>query len=392
VLVFLIQHGWGRNTILPIALQRAFADGVIFGGGDEPRPAMQQLAHSLRPALGEPALRLLFDSQSYVLSLPDPNTKKLSTYPFGDSLLAARDFTARSIPAFITSILETQREMGFRELVAPTVPLRTLGDEWANISLLLAQEAIEQTRDRGEDRLFVSVVLSEDSLLAWEDVNDYLDQLTTLRCHGFYVTVARNRINQVAMESEKTQHLLQAIHSLAELNGYEVIVGYAGLMGVLYRTAGASTTAAGWYNTLRSLSFDRWISSAGGGRPPVMRFTSPTLLNNIVFETDLREFARRGLVQDVIGESPLADRVAAGDWTTEDDRLQFFWACKTLDAAISGTISARIGQLYALIDRAESIYERLGDAPLQPRSGPNHLASWRAAIRAFERAVDQPAD
>jgi hypothetical protein len=273
------------------------------------------------------------------------------------------------------------------------VPLRVFGDQWAQISLLLAQESVDRAKDlHSEQDLFVSVVLSEDNLLAWEPLNDFLDELTALDCRGFYLCVARNRTSPAeSLEADKLRNLMLAIYSLSELNGYEVVVGYAGLLGSLMRTAGARATSAGWFGSLRSLTYERWTSARGGGRPALPRFTSETLMSSVVYDTDLDEFARLGLLPAIAGDSPFADKVIARaqPWTTEEDRLQYFHVCRVMDRQLEDSgLANRIGFMRAAIERAEETYRAVEGLPLQRGSGPRHLASWRNALNQFARTIE----
>jgi hypothetical protein len=389
--MFLIQHGWGGGSLIDRVVERDLADGVIFGAGDEAFGSLASVvaAHRAR----RPELIVLVDPQTYVLALPDPNIKKLGTYPYGRALLTARELTARRIPRLVAETLDVQRQASATRLLSPTVPHRAFNDQWSQIAMLLAQESVDRAKDLGiAQDLLISIVMSEDNLLAWQPLNDFLDELTTLDCRGFYLTVARNRTSGAdTLEADKLRNLMLALYSLTELNGYEVTVGYAGLLGSMLRTSGAQTTAAGWFRSLRSLSFERWTSTQGGGRRPLPRFTSPTLLNSVVYETDLGEFHRRGLLGAVVGDSPFSDKVLsrAEPWTSDEDRLQYFFSCRALDRMVEGrSLPDRISAMFEAISRAEAVYERMEGLPLQPGSGPRHLGGWRSALSQFSRAIE----
>lgn len=392
--MFLIQHGWGKGAKITGAIADGDCDGVIMGPCDEAPPSLAALATEVANA----GLEVLLDPQFYVFTLPQPNLKRLPDYPYSHPGLRPTDFSARRVSSLVSECLNYQVGLPVTALVGPSVIQNSLSDQWAQVATTLTAESIAWREDTEDDRpLFCSLILGEETLSDRENLDEFLDTLTELDCDGFYLIVSRSSgTYDLVLETTRLTNLLLSIHSLTEINEFRVIVGYADLLGLLYRAVGAETFGSGWYNTIRRFHTDRWLGT-GGGRAPRPRYTSESLLNNILVETEMRSIAERGRLDEIIGSSARDNAFRAGaprvdqvPWNQEDQHRHYLYVCKQLDDALSGTLVGRLQTLIRRIDEARTLYSDLTQnesVVFTPETGPRHLGVWMAALDAFAAEV-----
>jgi hypothetical protein len=66
------------------------------------------------------------------------------------------------------------------------------------------------------------------------------------------------------------------------INGFQVINGYSDILTPFLGAAGGQAGATGWWSNLRMFSIERFFPSVGG-RLPIVRYLSKSLLNRITF-------------------------------------------------------------------------------------------------------------
>lgn len=392
--MYLIQHGWGKGQRISGAIDDGDCHGAILGPCDESPENLATLAQEIH----DRGLEVVIDPQFYVFALPQPNLKRLDEYPYARPGLRPTDFSARGVSAMVDGCLSYQATLPVSSIVSPTVLQTSFTDRWAQIALTLAVESVEWHRaSRDERPLLCSVLIGEENLSDSESVNEYLDSLTELECSGFYLVVARSSPTyDLFLPAERLTNLLNMIHSLSELNEYDVTVGYADYLGLLYLAAGARAYGSGWYQTLRRFHADRWLGGPGG-RQPRPRYSSFRLLSNLFLETELRTIAERGRLDEVLTDSArdadlreASPRVDEATWTLEESHRQHMHVCRLIDGAVDGPLVDRLRSAERLIETARTLYTDLSDTAgiiFAPETGPRHLGAWLAAMSEFAAGI-----
>lgn len=398
--MLLAQAGYGRGQKVHTALDEDLVSGVILSPKDERPERLQECVREL--SLMHPDAWLLIDPQFYATTVAVPRDGRLPEYGYygAHAPLSRTQFSPRQIDRYISACLEFQHHSlrGLTYLISPSVLFDDFRDSWSQISLNMAEAAIDhhQTLD-GAAPLLVSVVTSELALRNATGMGEFLDALSGLEVDGFYLLVNRASSSyQPAMDPRAMENLLYCVHVLANLNDYRVVVGYSDWLGFMLHAAGAAATATGWHQSLRQFSMSRFEPAAGGRRPR-KRYPSAPLLSGPLIVPELEDISRTGMLDTVLTgtrfDATLRPSPAAGEasWTDE-------MGCLAQWAAVGQTISsitrlrrpaAKADAALALIDNATTLYNRLGrrGVNFEPQTGPDHLALWREALMAFRHTA-----
>ena len=187
--------------------------------------------------------------QFFVSVLTPANDRFLGDYPYYSPARAAKDFIgSRKIAAYAKDVIDFQAERIFTRIVSPTVLVRSFSDQWSQISLQLADASIEYHESlENKVPLLVKVLLSESALDSRDELDAFLDVLTSWDVHGYHLTIARDDPTyDQTMDPDRMAHLLYMIYVLGDRNGFEVICGYCDFIGLACRAAGANAFANGW--------------------------------------------------------------------------------------------------------------------------------------------------
>jgi len=394
--VFLIQDGHHMRPHIASAIRRGHAKGAILSPADLTPALLAETASAVHTAGGV----LAVDPQAIAIAVLDANPKKLMQHGHIDAVgVRARDLSSADITALAQRSLELQRAVGSSVLIAPTVPISSPDERWAQIAQNLAVASIADRRGkRDEVPLFVSVAARSALLSDRALVDDLLDELTRYEVDGFYVLaevdVSRD-LGAAHAAAEGTMHLVSALSQEAD---YRVWVGYAGKTGVVLRAAGAEATAGGWFHKQQWWSPSHWESSTGG-QAPVARLSLAPLLGALRWEPEVRrllDLRRRddGLVAEVLsGPGELAAALRAGSSAgaaPERPELvaQLLAVLSSLDAAIPDDVSRRALHVDELLREAGALQQRLRSLGLdldEVRGGPRLVQVWSGALTATLR-------
>ncbi|MDH5160606.1 hypothetical protein [Heyndrickxia oleronia] len=393
------QQGYGKGDKIHTGLDSDFLDGVILSPRDEKEEKMKSFIKEIND--NYPNEELYFDPQFYYSLYLDGTSKNLDGYNYFPGVLKLSDLRSfRSINQHALKCIEYQESIGLKKIVSPSILIPNFSDRQAQIALNLAEESANIAASKGLD-IMISLVFSESSLNESRNVNDFLNELTTLDSEGFYVTIDRKTSDYSQdFESDSTLlNLLTFIYSLSEINEYKVIMGYSDIIGLLYTAVGASGFSTGWHNSSRKFTVQQRILPSKGGRQPRERYTSIPLLNSVLvseLDTIAQQFKNRGLdIKNILSSSNYENVILAGpspsdSWSRGLSHLQHWSAIKNATKDIfknPDDISDRLDDLEDHINKAVSNYKLLETLPLQLErsSKGNHLETWSKALKDFRR-------
>ena len=382
-MTILAQHGWGKSD----KIERGIADGSIQGVIMSPRDESPARIASFLSTIQPNVVRLV-DPQLYAGTIWPVRDGKLPSYPHYRQHLTPTSFSPAAIRDFVQSALGWQGGLDVSAVVSPTVMVDDLRSQWAQIAMMLAQETVAQ--HDGTKPLLISLVVGEDALRQRMPVDDWLDSLTQLDVDGFYLVVRRtSETYRQHYEPEVLASLLRVCYSLAELNQYQLYVGYSDMAALLLHAVGVTGTGAGWFATLRQFSLRRFEPVTGGRRARA-RYSSLPLLNSI-YVTELDGIYNGGRLADVLSSTPFDTRFNTATnpenvvWPDDDAALHHWCVLADISRSLVGTrVGDRLDSARNLIAQARAVYAQIGTlVPFTTETGPTHLDQWLDALNRF---------
>lgn len=397
--MLLAQAGYGRGNKIDTALDDNLVGGAILSPKDERRDRLEQYVTELRG--NYPDASIMVDPQFYVTTVSVPRDGRLPEYEYyaHHAPLSRTQFSPKQIARYVKACLDYQDGLpGLSYILSPSVLFDDFRDSWSQIALNMAEASIDH-RDGLTDAppLLVTIVTSEVALRSATGMGEFLDALSGLNADGFYLLVNRSSPSyQAAMDTRAMENLMYFVHVLADLNEYRVIVGYSDWLGFLLHAVGAWATATGWHQSLRQFSMTRF-EPAGGGRRPRKRYSSTPLLSNPLVVPELDDISRAGLLGSVLSgngyDTILQRGPASGEasWTDEIGCLAHWAAVGRAIERIEAQRrpAAKLNAAVQLIDAARILYDRLlsRGVNMEPRTGPDHLTSWRDSVLNFRHSA-----
>ena len=203
--------------------------------------------------------------------------------------------------------------------------------------------------------MLLSVAVEQSLLADADNVDALLDELTAYECDGFYVLLEIDPQTDPAQAAVHVERGLYITHTLSKINDYTVWAGYAGLNGYVYRAAGATVSAGGWWQKQNTWATGNW-SASGGGRQPHPRIYLESLLGSLRIDVELERIVRQrsdpGLATDVLsGAGLLAQdflngRVFDGNYDRPEMTAQLFSVCRALDRRVTGNTQTDIRRTF----------------------------------------------
>lgn len=387
-----IQHGHGKSDKINQAIDEGTANGVIIAARNERIDKLDEFVNTLRDSHSDAAV--LFDSQFFVSAITPANERFLDEYPFYESGRAVGDFVgARKLAGYAQSTLEFQYQRPFTRVTTPTVIVRSFADRWSQIALQLADSAIEYHAEKPRlQPLMVSILLSENALDDRDDLDAFLDIITSWEVHGFYITIAREDPAYSQMiEPDRLAHLLYMIYVLGNRNSYEVVCGYSDFLGIPCLAAGASAFATGWYQSLRQFHIKSFLTKKPGGQRPVLRYSSGPLLNSIrlselesVFDARQLEKVLSGVNLDQVVSN--ANTPLASDWNSAVSDRHHWQTLKSLESRLTRRVKPDVVELLRQVRQSQGLLTLLlsQGVPFDKRSSLEQgYKDWIAGMQRF---------
>lgn len=377
---FWVQHGYGKSDKIDLLIADSLVDGVILSPTDEEPGALAATVASLE------TVSKLMDPQTYVYSIPDGSARCHAAHGL-EAVGLNWGMAASEVESLVASVIAANDNVGIDDVVAPTCLQRSFGDVWTSLSLQMARTTLAMAS--GGRRVYVSVVIEEGALDTWADVETWLNVITQLDAHGFYVVVARTSQSSYPAPwvASRLRNFLRLIYSLSELNGYDVVVGYGDVEGTLSVGVGARGSASGWYYSLRAFSEGKWRPSKGGRQANPRTFASG-LMTPILAVGEADSAVRSSVATDVFPDPSLRQTLERDPqgWALSDSWVQHMREVADLTNRVGDTsrIDQRLNDLEEQIRLARA---RLGvlDAegvPISSSYGPR-LRAMADALAAF---------
>lgn len=389
------QHGHGKSDKIARALDATSIDGVIFGARNEKPENVRGIIQNIRQNY---TTELLFDPQFYVSTFTPPHDGYLPEYESYYRAGRTRgDFvSAQRLAAYARGTLDFQYDLGLDRLISPTVYFSTFDDIWQQIALNLADASLTHyiTLDQPPP-LLLSFVFAEQALDSPQELDGFLDFLTSMDLHGVYLIVAReDGAYSCRFDNARLAQLLYMVHVLGVVNSFEVVCGYSDFVGVPLRAAGATSFATGWNHSLRQFNRRSFIRREGGGRRPRLRYSSSPLFSSILL-SELQQVYEIGQLDQVLSGVDLDEIITAArspeasDWSQNTSDLHHWQALAQLNAGLSGDFASDTTQVLRRLRDARALFALLQNdgVVFEGQNDVYYLDDWIDAVRSFQRRV-----
>ncbi len=305
-MTFVVQHGYGKSDKIDVVAELAAVSSVVLSPTDE-EPGTLKLTVSKLKARG---IRPLLDPQTYLYTAGvDLAGRCHAGHGLNFSPIRWSQ-SPREVEKVIASVGLANSEVGIDTIIAPSILQSSFEDIWTPLGIQYSRAAAEAWPAK---KVYASAVFEEMAFGGWEQINDWLDEITTIDLTGFYLlTNHRSAAAYPATgwDADRLANAMRMIYTLTEINDYELLWGYADIEGLLGVAAGATGSATGWHNSLRRFSVDKWRPKSGGAQPIPRRFVN-SLLSPLRLDGELSAIPQVGT-----GSLP------AGSWT--DRQFQNF--------------------------------------------------------------------
>ena len=385
-MTILAQHGWGKTNKIERGIGYGSIEGIIMGPRDETPTNLASFLTSI--ATSHSNVERLVDPQLHAGTIWPVRDGRLEDYPHYRRRLTPLSFSPAGIRTFVSAALDWQSGLDVSAVMSPTVMVDDLSSQWAQISMMLAQETVAQ--HDGSKPLLISLVVGEDALRHRIPVHSWLDDLSRLEIDGFYLVVRRSsETYRQHYDPEVLVSLLHICYSLAELNQYRVFVGYTDMVTLLLHAVGVTGTGAGWYTSLRQFNLRRFQPVSGGSQPRA-RYSSSRLLNSI-YMTELDGIYNGGRVADVLSATPFDARFNGPTnpenvpWPANEAALHHWHVLADMSRSPGGTrVGDRLDQACDLLLQALALYAQIGTlVPFTTETASTHLDQWLDALNRF---------
>jgi hypothetical protein len=393
------QHGYGDGQKTAEGLTKGLIEGVIFSPKDIARARLQTAAQQVRR--GHRRAEVLFDPQFYAtIPAVDPAASLgylvneidgAPEYPYFQPRRRSQLLSERLLTQDLDATLRFQAGLPDAPLIAPNIVVpRSFNSAEAAICMDFTRNTRKRYDKLKDARpVLATLAVAREALMDKEELLRFLNDLTVLddRPDGFYILIA---VNSTEARSEVYHADVIAgwmyINHVLKLSGYRVVNGYSDILSPFLGAVGADAGATGWWSNLRAFSMDRFAPPLGGGRLPVERYLSCSLLNRIAFY----ELAQlREVIPEVLNERP-TDALYPED-TSQPQRnqevLQSWDAIRELnERLVRGNPVAALRGCRAALEDARRLYAHIAASlpqPLDPKSNDQHLDPLQEGITLF---------
>lgn len=390
----LAQVGYGRGNKVDQGLQMNLIDGFILSPKDE-TPDRARALFALAGENHAQSYRLL-DPQLYIMSIAPSerlNPGRLLDYEFYPTRLPRRRelFDEKRIAGILKPCLAYQREIGTSAIIAPNVLVqRSLDSMWGAIArnfIRISGQIAQQNSERLP--ILATLALDSNAMAQRREIEELLTELTGSDAppNGFYVIVSFPEIElKNCLTSDIFANWLYLVFSL-KVNGFEVVVGYSDFLTPFFGIAGARAGASGWWENLRKFSIGRFLQDDGVRRQPLLRYSSPRLLNRIL----VNEMFSSRMESELKSEPDYLREYKSETGVTPTEQVLQHWAAirNVIKETSSEDIESGIDAGLSVLERANSAYARLRDrlTSLDPKSDEGILSVLQDGLRTFRRLI-----
>jgi len=379
------------------AIKAKYIGGAIFSPRDISRERLEDQISQLLEI--SPQVDLLFDPQYYACPLASTGAVRLGSLPEDySSYFESRRLSdlrkEANIRQDIRRTIEFQTSLPFTHLISPNILIsRSFDSREATI----AEDFVQFTREEsvklaGGRPVLSTIAVSREALLDRRLLEEFANEITGLDDppDGFYLLVAArgSEMRSDIYNSDVFGAWMYLNHVLS-INGYEIVNGYSDMLSPFLGAAGATAGATGWWSNLKSFSLERFGPSPKGGRLPIQRYLSLSLLNRITF-AELDQL--RGLVPQVLngletdkiyddeGSEPARNREVLQSWES------ISVLCNRLNGK---TIRESLRKCLVAIQEARECYDEVkAIVSLDQKSNDEHLDALEFGIQSFKEIAE----
>lgn len=388
------QHGSKTGDKLQYGLDKNLIDGIIYSPKDISLDNLKTSIHSI--VSGHRDKDLFVDPQYYAVFAANSPSSKMGylidpdTYAKEYFMIKRRSQLEKiaNIREVIQKSLSFQCSMDVTGIISPNILIsRSFDSIEASISKNFIMESMEQYKQLRDERpLYVTLAISREALTDKTELTDFLNDITLIDNppDGFYLLISAGSPSaRMEIYNDDIIAGWMLINHSLKLNGYNVINGYSDIITPFLGAAGGDAGASGWWSNLRIFSLERFLPQGDGGRLPLQRYLSCSLLNRITFyELD----QLRNLIPEVLNNLPL-DSLYDVDNGSEPERsnevYQSWEAIKCLNSKIIQTnINDSLKKCQECLVAASKLYDgiRIG---LDSKSNRDHLEPLAYGVKLF---------
>lgn len=387
----LAQHAYGKSTKISVGLDNNFLSGVILSPKAENPEKLKEFIDELNSL----DVTVYFDPQFYMCAFEGSvSLCKLEKYDFWrDDQVTKKYLSApQNIRGIVSRYVEYQVGVGLKSIVSPNVFFESFDSRMSQISLSLANESISMCCNKD---VYISLCINESAFSNFDDECEFLDIISLFDVKGFYIIIERNaNENPNVIESEKMANIMYFLYNLAEINGFDVILGYSDYVGLPFYTSGIKHIATGWYENTRKFDRNNFYRKDGMRRPN-KRYYSNKLLNSILLIPELQMIQEGNMLGSVLSQTQydhyMYNDLAGSLWTDHYSCLSRWEAENQIIKEIDQkrTIREKVAFMKQKIYDAKKIYSFLPEDYFDTKSKSTHLDMWMGGLNEFEQKIEE---
>ena len=385
-----IGHGLGDKVIT--GLLEGLIDGAIFSPKDLQQDTMANRIREIRRDY--PDADIYIDPQFYVSlfsNSPTINIGKIADWDCFRTFRKSELELSQTVDRVLEGYFEEVSALEVTGVISPNI---YISQSFDSREAVIAKNFIRQAKriydkTHGDRPLFASLIICREALQDRREFEEFINDITLLDDppDGFYLIIASRSSEAVSdiYHTDVVANWMMLNLSLS-VNGFQVINGYSDILTPFLGAAGGIAGATGWWSNLRMFSMDRFFPSTGG-RLPIVRYLSKSLLNRITFSE--KEAISR-FVPKVINQFPHDD-----DYKPEPERqkevLQSWEALKSLNEEIvAEDITESLTNCVQSLINAEQTYNEIASfgIMLDQKSQDNHILPLSEGLRQFKERAD----
>jgi len=386
-----IQHGHGKSDKIIKAIEDGSTNGLIIAARNEKVEKLDACLADLTSKYD--GLDILFDPQFFVSALNPANDRYLEEYPYYAPARAASDFIgSKRISRYVQETIDFQNERAFTRITTPSVLVRSFYDRWSQIALQLADASIDYYQELDDAApLLVKIMLAENALDSRDELDAFLDVLTTWDVQGFHLIVARDDASySQTIDPDRMANLLYLIYVLGDRNEFEVVCGYCDFIGIACMAAGATAFGNGWYQSLRQFHVKAFLKRKPGGGRALLRYSSAPLLNSVRL-SELESIYDAGYLEQVLSDVDLDKTIRessspeGSDWNATLSERHHWQTLSSLDEKLSGDVRPDMGDLVRMVRKAQGLFTMLQaeGVPFDRNTQGQQYKDWLTGIQRF---------
>ncbi len=384
----LAQCGYGPSDKLIKGFESGCINGVVFS----PRYMKPEKLREFVEELKDDNRQLLMDPEFFATDLLKQPVAKLGSLEEWSCFRSCKRsdlISGTAISRIIESCVNVQVEAGLDGYVTPNVYVNTADSINAGIAFNFVMKAKEITDRIGVNPTFATLAFDRDVFLCGESFKDTIDAFTGIDNppDGYYLIVgttgtSNNVVRSDLYAPQVIAGLMYTNYALS-INGAQIINGYCHLLSALLGICGAKGAASGWHSGLRQFSMNRYSGDISGGRTPLIRYVSTSLLSHITYN-DFLNF-REVVPHIFINEEQNTMHHNQGEEPSRtEEALQSWGALNQLsNEAISGNIHNDLKNFKKRVEKAIIYWLEIRGAGFSKDTEAN-IERLEAIIRGIE--------